>query len=685
MKILVRLLMSLALLIPAVLLPLATDQPVEAADNTFTDIKKITRNSNVSRLYVFKDRLITTYRYYADQPALITSYSKTGTLNWERSESGPLAITETKFARVHNDLLFIHSTATGDILKTVKFLYTIDKIYMNDSFIVMSNRSSQYVYDTNGNYVMKIAVDVLDGAALAGNTLILQDSKGVYSYNLSTRQKLWSVPMEDSSFSSETLLKPINNVLYAQGNEPRDSTGTSLPKEVLIGINATTGAVLFKKDFGIYEETRARVKGFGLLVSHDYEDVHRIYQPDGKVKLELNMESEAIKQLKQKHFVYGTYYNGAEDYLASKQGIYYFKTYDAVHDEFLFSSIKSLDYAGNVKFEKVIENEYIFSIATTASDKLFVAHRSASGMSGNTNLLDVYDAEGTLLDSIETGSIPHLKADGNTLYGYGGNELYIFTEKAVPTVSNKVSHHSTRVIGTAGAGSKITVHAGATALGSATADTAGNYAVPIAKQKIGTVLTIGSTDTAGNRSTPIVVTVADGNYPDLRVTHWALEEIMYLGDDRIIGGYPNGEFQPERNATRAEAAKMLAIALNLPVPAATSAYKDVHSSHWAKDYIAVVSKAGLFNGNPDGTFAPDKVLKRAEMAKIISVAYEFKANDKTYFTDVKSGYWAKGYISGLYENGITTGYPDKTFHPEEATTRAEFSVFLARALNKEFR
>lgn len=677
--------MSLALLIPAVLLPLAVEQPAEAEDNTFIDIKKITRNSNVSDLFVFKDRLIATYRYYANHPMLITSYSKTGTLNWERSESGPLAITETKFARVHNDLLFIHSTATGEILKTVKFLYTIDKIYMNESFIVMSNRSSQYVYDTNGNYVMKVGTDVLRGASLTGNTLILQDSKSVYSFNLATRQKLWTVLFEASSFSFQTLLKPINNVLYAQGSEPRDSTGTSLPKEVLIAINATTGAVLYKKDFGNYEETRARVKDFGLLVNHDYEDVHRIYHPDGKVKLELNMESEAIKQLKQKHFVYGTYYNGAENYLASKQGIYYFKMYDAVHDEFLFSSIKSLDHAGNVKFEKVIENEYIFGIATTASDKLFVAHGNAFGMSNGTNLLDVYDADGTLLDSIETEYIPHLKADGSTLYGYGGNELYIFKEKAVTTVSNKVSHHSTRIIGTAGAGSKITVHAGTTALGSATADTAGNYAVPIATQKIGTVLTVVSTDSAGNRSAPVVVTVADGNYPDLRVTHWALKEIMYLGDDRIIGGYPTGEFQPERNATRAEAAKMLAIALNLPVPVATSAYKDVHSSHWAKDYIAAASKAGFFNGNPDGTFAPDKVLKRAEMAKIISVAYAFKASDTSYFTDVKSGYWAKGYISGLYENGITTGYPDKTFHPEEATTRAEFSVFLARALNKEFR
>ncbi|PKH10193.1 Ig-like domain-containing protein [Planomicrobium sp. MB-3u-38] len=252
-------------------------------------------------------------------------------------------------------------------------------------------------------------------------------------------------------------------------------------------------------------------------------------------------------------------------------------------------------------------------------------------------------------------------------------------------VINKITHHSTRVIGTAEADAKIEVLAGTKSIGTANADSAGKYEVTIAKQKVGTKLSVVATDAAGNSSKPILVTVADGNYPDLKITHWALEEIMYLADDQIIGGYPNGEFQSEKKTTRAEAAKMLVLALDLPLNDVSSGYKDVTSKHWAKNYIAAASKAGLFNGNPDGTFAPDKTLKRSEMAKIISIAYDFKASGQNHFTDVKSGYWAKGYISGLYDNGITTGYPDDTFRAEESTTRAEFSVFLARALNSEFR
>ncbi|EGA89383.1 modifier protein of major autolysin LytC [Planococcus donghaensis MPA1U2] len=255
----------------------------------------------------------------------------------------------------------------------------------------------------------------------------------------------------------------------------------------------------------------------------------------------------------------------------------------------------------------------------------------------------------------------------------------------VMELTSKVTHYSTRIIGTVETGATITVKAGSKSIGTVTANEKGEYEVKIEKQKIGTKLSIIATDAAGNNSKAILVTVEDGNYPDLKLSHWALDKIMYLADEKIIGGYPDGAFQPEKNTTRAEAAKMLAIALDLPIEDVPSGYKDVSDKHWGKNYIAAVSKAGLFTGNPDGTFAPNDGLKRAEMAKIISIAYELDASDKNHFSDVKAGHWSKGYISGLFENGITTGYPDKTFQPGEPTTRAEYSVFLARAKNEEFR
>jgi len=44
-----------------------------------------------------------------------------------------------------------------------------------------------------------------------------------------------------------------------------------------------------------------------------------------------------------------------------------------------------------------------------------------------------------------------------------------------------------------------------------------------------------------------------------------------------------------------------------------------------------------------------------------------------------TGHWAEEFICWLYDNGITGGYPDGTYRPENAVTRAEMAVFLQKA------
>ena len=51
------------------------------------------------------------------------------------------------------------------------------------------------------------------------------------------------------------------------------------------------------------------------------------------------------------------------------------------------------------------------------------------------------------------------------------------------------------------------------------------------------------------------------------------------------------------------------------------------------------------------------------------------------FTDIPAGYWAYDAIDNLYTKGLASGYPDNTFRPDEAITRAEFVAMLVKALN----
>jgi len=49
-----------------------------------------------------------------------------------------------------------------------------------------------------------------------------------------------------------------------------------------------------------------------------------------------------------------------------------------------------------------------------------------------------------------------------------------------------------------------------------------------------------------------------------------------------------------------------------------------------------------------------------------------------------AGHWAEIFIEELYDQGITGGYPDGTYRPENRVTRAEMAVFLVNTFGIPF-
>lgn len=265
-------------------------------------------------------------------------------------------------------------------------------------------------------------------------------------------------------------------------------------------------------------------------------------------------------------------------------------------------------------------------------------------------------------------------------------EHYYITDKKInrDPIIEDVYEFSTIVSGTIQVNSLISVLVDNVVIGSARNNSEGKFNIKIPTQKEGTILLIIALDLKGETSSIINKEVKGIVYPDVGFNHWAFKEIEYIFDRKIISGYPNGEFIPERKTTRAEAAKMLVLAIELPILDVSAGYTDVPSQHWAKNYIATATKSGLFSGYPDGSFRPDENITRAEMAKILDLAYKFQGESSVKFTDVSNS-WAMLHISTLIKNGITTGFPDNTFKPNAPTTRAQFSTFLARSMDTKFR
>ncbi|TLS35600.1 S8 family serine peptidase [Pseudalkalibacillus caeni] len=163
------------------------------------------------------------------------------------------------------------------------------------------------------------------------------------------------------------------------------------------------------------------------------------------------------------------------------------------------------------------------------------------------------------------------------------------------------------------------------------------------------------------------------------------EEINYLAERGIIKGYDDGTFKPLEPVKRLQAVQMILREMGVNVTNAPNPnFSDMQPGDYGYDEVAKAVELGIIKGK-DGKFNPWGELTRAQMAKILVKAYELQGTYSKDFNDVPKTFWAYSYISALAANGITTGYSDNTFRPNNNISRQHFSVFMARYLNPNFR
>ncbi|MBD2847120.1 FIVAR domain-containing protein [Paenibacillus sp. IB182496] len=185
-----------------------------------------------------------------------------------------------------------------------------------------------------------------------------------------------------------------------------------------------------------------------------------------------------------------------------------------------------------------------------------------------------------------------------------------------------------------------------------------------------------------------VVTMADGalglqfsidRFSTFTIIHFPADAV--LTHDAYMNGYPDGNFRPDRDVTRAEMAAMLSRLAELTGKTAAG-YPDVAASHWAAGDIARALEAGLMSGYPDGSFRPQSGITRAEMAAVVANNLGLDEVAGSPFADVSASHWASGIIAAVQETGIMGGYPDGSFAPDRQLTRAEAVTILNRVFGR---
>jgi len=153
----------------------------------------------------------------------------------------------------------------------------------------------------------------------------------------------------------------------------------------------------------------------------------------------------------------------------------------------------------------------------------------------------------------------------------------------------------------------------------------------------------------------------------------------------FIIGRPNGNIYPGATMTRAEVTtvffRLLSDASRIQMWNQQNPFSDVDSTDWFNNAVSTMANAGIVQGRPGGTFQPNQPITRAEVAAITARFFEEPDQVQGAFTDT-SGHWAEGYVNRLAQFGWVQGSGDGTFRPDDLITRAEVAAIVNRMLNR---
>ncbi len=101
--------------------------------------------------------------------------------------------------------------------------------------------------------------------------------------------------------------------------------------------------------------------------------------------------------------------------------------------------------------------------------------------------------------------------------------------------------------------------------------------------------------------------------------------IAALVKKKAIKGYDDGSYRPFENIKRSHLAKIVVIAFDLEMGDGSVDLTDI-ATNSEKEYIEILASNGLVKGYGETKeFRPDRTISRAELAKILALAMDLQA------------------------------------------------------------
>ncbi len=175
-----------------------------------------------------------------------------------------------------------------------------------------------------------------------------------------------------------------------------------------------------------------------------------------------------------------------------------------------------------------------------------------------------------------------------------------------------------------------------------------------------------------------------------QANNWAHKGIDYCISKNLMNGMSEGVFQPSGSVTRAQIVTILYRIAGSPEQQASSSFKDVVPGRFYSAAVTWASDCGIVTGYTDGTFSPNGLVTREQLAAFIYryaayYGYDTKSRlELAAFPDASavSG-WAKDALSWAGAEGLITGIASggtTCLKPRGSATRAQVATILMRFL-----
>lgn len=174
-------------------------------------------------------------------------------------------------------------------------------------------------------------------------------------------------------------------------------------------------------------------------------------------------------------------------------------------------------------------------------------------------------------------------------------------------------------------------------------------------------------------------------YDDVDNSAWYADAIKCVTQEGLFNGTTPNTFSPDATMTRAMFVTVLGRLsenLGIEIDSGNSSFTDLEPG-WYYDYVRWAESENLVNGYDAYTFGVDDPITREQMAVLFARYAEYikaplNSGISTFMDSGSISAWAIAAVGKANAAGLLLGYPDGTFLPQNAASRAEVATIFER-------